>query len=132
MVPQYPSGTSSSYSGPCLTTTTSCRLPHGNKSPDDCFKWIWALPTVPIPPLTQPLSQIQKLTSKISHICQEICDIKSRRKPQSNLAIQNYTSTGLDKEPTNLNYTLEQGNSNSAKEGSNVSGNWTCRIYVFL
>ena len=32
------------------------------------------------------MSQIQMLTSKISHTCQEICDIKSRRKPQSNLA----------------------------------------------
>ena len=30
------------------------------------------------------LSQIQLLTSKISHICQEICDIKNARKPKSN------------------------------------------------
>ena len=70
------------------------------------------------------LSQIQLLTSKISHICQEICDIKSRRKPQSNLANQNYVNTGLDEEPTNPNYTLEQGNSNSAKEGSDDGDGW--------
>ena len=42
------------------------------------------------------VSRIQFLTSKISHICQEICDIKSREKPQSNLANQNYVNTGLD------------------------------------
>ena len=33
------------------------------------------------------VSRIQLLTSKISHICQEICDIKSRGKPQTNIAI---------------------------------------------
>ena len=51
------------------------------------------------------VSRIHLLTSKISHICQEICDIKSRRKPQTNIAIQNYTNTGLVEEQTNRNYT---------------------------
>ena len=65
-----------------------------------------------------PLSRIRLLTSKISHICQEICDIKSRRKPQTNIAIQNYTNTGLVEGQTNRNYTRAPDNNNSAKEGS--------------
>ena len=64
------------------------------------------------------VSRTQFLTSKISHICQEICDIKSRRRPQTNIAIQNYTNTGLVEEQTNQNYTREPDSSNSAKEGS--------------
>ena len=64
------------------------------------------------------MSRIQSLTSKISHICQEICDIKSRRKPQTNIAIQNYTNTGLVEKQTSRNYTREPDSSNSAKEGS--------------
>ena len=66
------------------------------------------------------MSQIQLLTSKISHICQEIRDIKTWGKPQTNIAIQNYTNTGLVEEQTNPNYTW------------GLSGNWTCHIYVFL
>ena len=64
------------------------------------------------------MSQIQFLTSKISHICQEIRDIKSRRRPQTNIAIQNYTNTSLVEGQTNQNYTREPDSSNSAKEGS--------------
>ena len=64
------------------------------------------------------LSRIQFLTSKISHICQEICDIKSRRRPQTNIAIQNYTNTGLVEEQTNRSYTREPDSSNFAKEDS--------------
>ena len=64
------------------------------------------------------LSQIQLLTSKISHICKEIRDIKSRRKPQTNIAIQNYTITGLVEGQTNPNYTQVPDSNNSAKEGS--------------
>ena len=64
------------------------------------------------------LSRIQLLTSKISHICQEIRDIKSRRRPQTNIAIRNYTNTGLVKEQTSQNYTREPDSSNFAKEGS--------------
>ena len=68
--------------------------------------------------MMRDLSRIQLLTSKISHICQEICDIKSRRRPQTNIAIRNYTNTGLVEEQTNQNYTWEPDGSNFAKEGS--------------
>ena len=64
------------------------------------------------------VSRIQLLTSKISHICQEICDIKSRRRPQTNIAIQNYTNTGLVEEQTSPNYTRAPDSNNFAKEGS--------------
>ena len=64
------------------------------------------------------LSRIQLLTSKISHICQEIRDIKTRRRPQTNIAIRNYTNTGLVEGQTDQNYTREPDSSNSAKEGS--------------
>ena len=70
------------------------------------------------------VSRIQSLTSKISHICQEIRDIKSRRKPQSNLANQHYTNTGLDEGQTNWNCTQERGNSSSAKEDSGDEDGW--------
>ena len=68
------------------------------------------------------VSRIQLLTSKISHICQEICDIKSQRRPQTNIAIQNYTNTGLVEEQTSQNYTRAPDNNNSAKEGSDDEG----------
>ena len=42
------------------------------------------------------LSRIQLLTSKISHICQEIHDIKSAKKLKSNSLPQTYTNTHLD------------------------------------
>ena len=48
--------------------------------------------------LEKVMSRIQKLTSDISHICQEIRDIKRRKKPQTNIAIRNYTNTGLVEE----------------------------------
>ena len=70
----------------------------------------------------QLLSLIQLLTSKISHICQEICDIKSRRKPQTNIAIRNYTNTGLVEGQTSQNYTRAPDNDNFAKEGSDGEG----------
>ena len=74
------------------------------------------------------MSRIQLLTSKISHICQEICDMKSRRKPQSNISIRCFTSTGLDEAQKGQNYTPEQDSSNSAKEGNNGEDGWgeTC------
>ena len=74
------------------------------------------------------LSRIQLLTSKISHICQEICDIKAGRRPQSNLLSQGYTSTGLDEAQKDQNCTLEQGSSNFAKEGNDDEDGWggTC------
>ena len=84
--------------------------------------------------LKSSLSRIQFLTSKISHICQEICDIKSKRKPASNSAIQNYTSTILDEGRTSQNYTQEQDSSSSAKEGSAGEGDWddTCSFHSKL
>ena len=85
----------------------------------------WDLKVLPIFGCIQrSLSRIQFLTSKISHICQEICDIKSRKKPWSNLANQNSVNTGLDKGLTNPNYTRERDNSNSAKEGSDGGDDW--------
>ena len=72
----------------------------------------------PTPPALEEMSQIQSLTSKISHICQEIRDIKSRRRPQTNIAIQNYTNTGLVEGQTNPNYTRAPDSNNFAKEGS--------------
>ena len=64
------------------------------------------------------VSRIRFLTSKISHICQEIRDIKNQRKPQTNISIRNFTSTGLVEEQTNQNYTRAPDNNNFAKEGS--------------
>ena len=69
-------------------------------------------------PYRDKVSRIQLLTSKISHICQEIRDIKSRRKPQTNIAIKNYTNTGLVEEQTSRNYTRAPDSNSSAKEGS--------------
>ena len=70
------------------------------------------------------VSRIQLLTSKISHICQEIRDIKDRRIPQTNIAIQNYTNTGLVEEQTNLNCIQEQGSNSSAKEDTDDGDDW--------
>ena len=68
------------------------------------------------------VSQIQFLTSKISHICQEICDIKSMKKPQSHSVESNYVNTCGDEEQTSQNYTREPDSNNSAKEGSDDEG----------
>ena len=65
------------------------------------------------------LSQIQFLTSKISHICQEICDIKSMGKPKSNSLPQNYTTTGLDKGRKDQMNIQEPNSSSFAMEGNN-------------
>ena len=83
---------------------------------------------------SQEVSGIQLLTSEISHICQEICDIKSRRKPKSNSVNQSYTSTLLDKGWTSQNYTRELNSNNSAKEGSNGEDGWgeTCSSHSKL
>ena len=64
------------------------------------------------------MSQIQLLTSKISHVCQEIHDIKEARKPKSNSLESNYTNTSLDKGQKDRNYTQGPGSNNSAKEDS--------------
>ena len=73
---------------------------------------------------TGVVSRIQLLISKISHICQEICDIKSRKRPQTNIAIRNYINTGLAEERTNLNYTREQGNNSSARGDTGDEDDW--------
>ena len=44
--------------------------------------------------------------------------MKSRRKPQTNIAIRNYTNTGLVEEQTSQNCTQAPDNNNFAKEGS--------------
>ena len=64
------------------------------------------------------LSRIQLLTSKISHICQEIRDIKNAKKPKPNSLSQNYTNTNLDegrKDQTNI---WEPNSSSFAMEGN--------------
>ena len=64
---------------------------------------------------TGGVSRIHLLISKISHVCQEICDIKEARKPKSNVFKPNYTITSLDEGQKDRNYTQEPGSSNSAK-----------------
>ena len=64
------------------------------------------------------LSQIHLLISKISHVCQEICDIKEARKPKSNLLEPNYTNTSLDEGQRDWNYTQGPDSNNSAKENT--------------
>ena len=76
--------------------------------------WIIATPNK-----KQPVSQIQFLTSKMSHICQEICDIKSMRKPKSNSLSHNYTSTLLDKGWKDQTSTQEPNSSSFAMEDNN-------------
>ena len=68
------------------------------------------------------LSRIHLLISKISHVCQEIHDIKGRQKTPS--IGKTNTNTIMDREQTNPNYTLEQDNNSSAKEGNNDEGGW--------
>ena len=81
------------------------------------------------------LSQIHTLTSKITQVCQDICDIKLRR----------ILITCSYKEPntittsilTNQNDRKDTSGSSRNRPGTldireDLSGNWTCRIYVFL
>ena len=72
--------------------------------------------------------------TKISHTCQEICDIKERSKPKSNSPSQNYTGTILDEGQTDWNYTQEQDSSSFAMEGSNDKDGWddTCSSHSKL
>ena len=77
------------------------------------------------------LSRIHLLTSKISHVCQEICDIKERRTPKSNSAKRTYTRTILDEGWTDQNYAQEPDSNSSAKEGSDGEDGWgdTCSFH---
>ena len=80
------------------------------------------------------LSRIRLLTSKISHICQEICDIRDARKAKSNLLWGTSTSTLLNEAQTNQTSTREPNSSSSAKEGSDDEGGWdeTCSSHSKL
>ena len=64
------------------------------------------------------MSQIQLLTSKISHICQEIHDIKSVRKPKSNSLSENYTNTCSDEGQKGQKSTQEPNSNSSATENN--------------
>ena len=75
-------------------------------------------------PNTNSLSWTHLLISKISHVCQEIHDIKEDRKLKSNLLRPNYTNTSLDEGQTDRNYTQEPGSNNSAKEDSGDEDDW--------
>ena len=70
------------------------------------------------------VSQIHLLISKISHVCQEICDIKEAREPKSNLLRPNYTNTSLDEGQRDWSYTQEPGSNNSAKEDISDEDGW--------
>ena len=65
------------------------------------------------------LSWIQLLTSKISHICQEIRDIKSTKKPKSNSLPHNYINTHLDEGRKDQTSIQEPNSSSFAMEGNN-------------
>ena len=59
---------------------------------------------------------MQSLISNISHIYQEIYDIKRKTKPRSIANSNKYTKVHLELgNKTNPSYTLEQDSSNSAK-----------------
>ena len=79
-----------------------------------CFTLAWTNQTF--------MLQIHLLTSKISHVFQEICDIKTRREPKSIARTGN--NTFMDEGQTNLNCTQEQDNNSSAKEGSGDEDGW--------
>ena len=70
------------------------------------------------------MSRIQFLTSKISHICQEIHDIKEGRKPKSNLMQGTNTNTKMDEGQTGLTNIQEPSSNSSAKEGSDGGDGW--------
>src|ERR1700743_1923865 len=71
------------------------------------------------------MSRTQLLISKIPHICQEIHDIKRRKKPKSIDKTHNYNDTIMEKGgKTSLNCTEELGSNNSAKEGNSDGDDW--------
>ena len=70
------------------------------------------------------VSRVCLLTSKISHVCQEIHDIKEARNPKSNLFKPNYTNTSLDEGQKDRNCTQELGSNNSAKEDTGDGDDW--------
>ena len=70
------------------------------------------------------MSRIHLLISRISHVCQEICDIKEARKPKSNLFKPNYTNISLDEGRKDQNCTQEPGSNDSAKEDTGDEDDW--------
>ena len=72
--------------------------------------------------LSQYMSQTHLLISKISHVCQEIHDIKRRQNPTSIGKTSN--DTIVDEGQRDPNCTQEQDNNNSAKEGSGDKDGW--------
>ena len=60
----------------------------------------------------------------ISHVCQEIHDIKETRKPKSNLLRPNYTNTSLDEGQRDWNCTQGPGSNNSTKEDTSDEDDW--------
>src|SRR6202000_1183523 len=54
----------------------------------------------------------------------KIRDIKSAKKPKSNLLNPNYTITSLDEGQKDQNYTQELGSNNSAKEDTDDRDGW--------
>ena len=69
------------------------------------------------------MSRIQLLTSKISHICQEIRDIKSTRKPRSNSLSKAYTNTSMDEGQKDWKSTWEpDSNSFATKDNDDGDG----------
>ena len=75
------------------------------------------------------MSQTQLLISRISHICQKICDLKDQTKPKSIIKPNMYNTTCLDEgDRTDWSYTQEPGNSSSTKKDSDGEDGWddTC------
>ena len=64
------------------------------------------------------VSRIQLLTSKISHIYQEICDIKRAREHRSNSLPKHYTNTCMDEGRKGWKSTQEPSSNSSAMEES--------------
>ena len=75
-----------------------------------------------LPSFVTSVSRTHLLISKISHVCQEIHDIKRRQKLTTIGKTSN--NTIMDEGQTNLNCTQEQDNNSSAKEGSGDEDGW--------
>ena len=81
------------------------------------------------------LSRIQLLTTKISHICQEIHDIKRARKPKSNSLAKKITNTCMDEgrkgqkstqEPNSNSFATEDNNDGDGSDGTYSSHSKQC------
>ena len=81
------------------------------------------------------MSRIQLLTSKISHICQEIRNIKSARKPKSNSLSEGDTSTSMNegqkdrkstREPNSNSFAMEDNDDEDGSDGTYSSHSKQC------